>query len=637
MTSLSLLWKTNYGKIHDFIKNAKTNITNLSSIEQLIVNDEFFEEFFIESDITEITDKIKITIEKYDNCKLNNKFKYNILDDNGNIINEYDILDNGKCVAKTIVDAIVDELNKYSSINNDINLNITAEILETLPKDNNPKIIKYSISKILKKYFGNNINLLIYSIVLILILNNNVVLGNSEINTQLSSIYESKVAETLLLTKEKNQKMHFDKDILSDFKKIEKIEQKSTNIINNLKLEKTNILDSIITLFPNFNTDLEFNEFKKELFLNNVEIFKNKYDINLISEIFDIKTFKYDKYLKTINNLLKFINDKYNNTIAQKYNTYNSYIENMEDKAFSLIELIGIDYDTRIETMNNRNNKLIFELLQLTNMENADKYLTKIISSYYEIEYLGGGISGKVYKALDLNTNEIVIVKKLKNNELVDDEINNLEYIKSFCEDYFICLLDMKKTEKYTYIITKYDKNFISLDKVINNIKNNNKMFYHIVTDIINSIRTLHYTGMVHHDIKPENIIVDLETSKIKLIDFTSSCTDYETCMKSIVGDFNYIYPELAKSIISKEEGLNFEYSEKADLFSIGCIIYKIITGTTPNKANSLLYNSYDDFYDNYKFTKEGDINYDLINMFLNNISITTETELIDISYYLNI
>ena len=162
-------------------------------------------------------------------------------------------------------------------------------------------------------------------------------------------------------------------------------------------------------------------------------------------------------------------------------------------------------------------------------------------------------------------------------------------------------------------------------------------MFYHIVTDIINSIRTLHYTGMVHHDIKPENIIVDLETSKIKLIDFTSSCTDYETCMKSIVGDFNYIYPELAKSIISKEEGLNFEYSEKADLFSIGCIIYKIITGTTPNKANSLLYNSYDDFYDNYKFTKEGDINYDLINMFLNNISITTETELIDISYYLNI
>ena len=634
------LWEKSSNNIKTFIKNCKINISKLSEIEKEIINNEYFEEFF-SNEKESIKDLLEITIKKYTDCKFNKKYKFNILDEKGEIIKDYDILENGMCVPKKLFDEVLEELDKYSK-DEILNVDITEEIIKTIPKDKTSTFIKFTISKILKKYFGSINKLLLYSLFLIFILNKNTVVANSNINfnsltSKIESIYNNKTNIEKSLIDEKIKKAHFNEKSLYDFKKIKEIEDKLQELLKNIKKEKKETLLLINKLFPKFETKREFAFFKRQSFLKNVEIFKNKIGINLLLYNFDINDFTYEKYLSNIDNLINFITNKYDYEINQNYNRYNFQIESLEKKSFSLIKEIEIEYDKKINDINNRNNKLLYDLLKLTNMENADKYLKNIIDSYYELEYLGGGISGKAYKSIDLNTNEIVIIKKLRNNEIVEEEINNLEYIRDFCGDYFTCLIDIKKDEEFTYIITKYDEDFLSLDKVISIIKNDSRLFYNIIDDIISALKTLHYTGMVHHDIKLENIIANINTGKIKLIDFTSSCTSAENCSKSIIADFKYIYPPLAKEIIKNEEGLNFEYSEKADMFSLGCVIYKIIIGQTPVEANYKIYKSYNNFYNDYEFINDKDINYNKVMEFLEKVSLETNTPIIDIGSFLNV
>ncbi|CAE8616360.1 unnamed protein product, partial [Polarella glacialis] len=114
-----------------------------------------------------------------------------------------------------------------------------------------------------------------------------------------------------------------------------------------------------------------------------------------------------------------------------------------------------------------------------------------------------------------------------------------------------------------------------------------------IMREILGAVDHIHSKGLIHRDIKPENIMfhdtsADLSTPKlvqhaksVKLIDF-DTCLEYEPQSpkaKHIVGTMGYIAPE----------ALNGEYSPASDLWSVGVILYILMTGDMPFEQDSCL------------------------------------------------
>ena len=96
---------------------------------------------------------------------------------------------------------------------------------------------------------------------------------------------------------------------------------------------------------------------------------------------------------------------------------------------------------------------------------------------------------------------------------------------------------------------------------------------------IISAIKYLHSQNIVHHDIKPDNIIINKNIDKIKLIDFGLSAKvfDYTRKVNRIGGNIRYMSPEQIKNVVSK----------KSDIWSFGCVMLEYATGLIPYEGRN--------------------------------------------------
>jgi calcium-dependent protein kinase len=94
-----------------------------------------------------------------------------------------------------------------------------------------------------------------------------------------------------------------------------------------------------------------------------------------------------------------------------------------------------------------------------------------------------------------------------------------------------------------------------------------------IVKQILQAIAFCHDCKIVHRDLKPENVLVDKECDNIlKIIDFGTSCVFTDTPMTEMHGTSYYIAPEI----------LSNHYDERCDVWSIGVILYILLSGRPP-------------------------------------------------------
>lgn len=215
-----------------------------------------------------------------------------------------------------------------------------------------------------------------------------------------------------------------------------------------------------------------------------------------------------------------------------------------------------------------------------------DNYVGKRLDGRYEIqEIIGVGGMSVVYKAYDNVDDRIVAVKILKDEFLTNDEFvrrfkNESKAIALLSHPNIVKVYDVSFGEKLQYIVMEYVDG-ITLKEYIqkqNSITWNDALLF--TTQILKALQHAHDRGIVHRDVKPQNIIL-LSNGSIKVADFgiaRFSRSDTKTLTDTAIGSVHYISPEQAKGEFT---------DEKADIYSVGVVLYEMLAGKVPFDADN--------------------------------------------------
>lgn len=215
-----------------------------------------------------------------------------------------------------------------------------------------------------------------------------------------------------------------------------------------------------------------------------------------------------------------------------------------------------------------------------------DKYIGKRLDGRYEIhELIGVGGMANVYRCNDTVDDREVAIKILK-----DEYLNNEEFIRRFKnESKAIAMLshpnivkvyDVSFGDMIQYIVMEYIdgitlKEYIDMQGVIEW-----KDALHLTTQILKALQHAHECGIVHRDIKPQNIML-LQDGTIKVTDFgiaRFSDKSTRTMTEQAIGSVHYIAPEQARGEVT---------DGKTDIYSVGVMFYEMLTGKLPFDSDS--------------------------------------------------
>ncbi len=215
-----------------------------------------------------------------------------------------------------------------------------------------------------------------------------------------------------------------------------------------------------------------------------------------------------------------------------------------------------------------------------------ENYVGKRIDGRYEIQdVVGVGGMAVVYKAYDNLDDRIVAVKILKDEYLANEEFrrrfkNESKAIAVLNHRNIVKVYDVSFGDRLQYIVMEYIEG-ISLKEYIEQrgvLDWNEALFFGI--QILRALQHAHDKGIVHRDIKPQNIML-LENGTIKVTDFgiaRFSHGETRTMTEKAIGSVHYISPEQAKGELT---------DEKADIYSVGIVFYEMLTGKLPFEAES--------------------------------------------------
>ncbi|MBE6774732.1 MAG: Stk1 family PASTA domain-containing Ser/Thr kinase [Ruminococcaceae bacterium] len=215
-----------------------------------------------------------------------------------------------------------------------------------------------------------------------------------------------------------------------------------------------------------------------------------------------------------------------------------------------------------------------------------ENYVGKRIDGRYEIiEIIGVGGMAVVYKAFDNIDHRIVAVKILKDEFLANEDFrrrfkNESKAIAVLSHPNIVKVFDVSYGNMIQYIVMEYVEGISLKEYIEQQGRVNPREAIYYVTQILRALQHAHDKGIVHRDIKPQNIML-ISDGTIKVTDFgiaRFSRSETRTMTDGAIGSVHYISPEQAKGSHT---------DAKTDLYSVGVMLYEMLTGTLPFQSDN--------------------------------------------------
>ena len=214
-----------------------------------------------------------------------------------------------------------------------------------------------------------------------------------------------------------------------------------------------------------------------------------------------------------------------------------------------------------------------------------ENYTGKRLDGRYEIhEVIGVGGMAVVYKAYDNIDDRTVAVKVLKEEYLASEEFrrrfkNESKAIAVLSHPNIVRVYDVSYGETLQYIVMEYVEGITLKEYIEQQGKLEIREAVHFTMQILRALQHAHDKGIVHRDIKPQNILL-LSNGNIKVTDFGIArfSNEQKTMTGSAIGSVHYISPEQARGDT---------IDDKTDIYAVGVVLYEMLTGRVPFESDS--------------------------------------------------
>lgn len=211
---------------------------------------------------------------------------------------------------------------------------------------------------------------------------------------------------------------------------------------------------------------------------------------------------------------------------------------------------------------------------------NMDKYLGTMLDDRYEIlEVIGAGGMAVVYKAMCHRLNRYVAVKILRDELANDEEFRKrfqteAQAVAMLSHPNIVSVYDVSHSDGVEYIVMELIEGVTLMQYMKKKGALGWKEALHFAVQISKALEHAHEKGIVHRDIKPQNIMI-LKDGTIKVADFGIAALESAQEKKSdqTVGSVHYIAPEQARGE---------QPDPRSDIYSLGVVMYEMLTGKMP-------------------------------------------------------
>lgn len=211
---------------------------------------------------------------------------------------------------------------------------------------------------------------------------------------------------------------------------------------------------------------------------------------------------------------------------------------------------------------------------------------TKLVQRYQILERVGGGGMAVVYKARCTLLNRIVAVKVLRHQFSVDEDFvrrfrREAQSAASLSHPNIVNIYDVGQENDIYFIVMEYVDGEILKDLIDREGPLEPARAVNIIRQIANALYHAHYNNIIHRDIKPHNVLISKD-GRIKVADFGIARAVTNTTQtfspNSLMGSVHYFSPEQAKGKLA---------TEQSDLYSLGIVLYEMLTKTLPFDGDS--------------------------------------------------
>lgn len=214
-----------------------------------------------------------------------------------------------------------------------------------------------------------------------------------------------------------------------------------------------------------------------------------------------------------------------------------------------------------------------------------DQYIGKMLDNRYELlELIGSGGMANVYKAKCHRLNRMVAVKILK-SDLADSEDFRRRFreeskvIAQLSHANVVSVYDVSRNSDLEYIVMEIIEGITLKQYMERRGRMDWREALHFITQTMRGLSHAHSRGIIHRDIKPQNIMV-LRDGSVKVADFGIACLadTSQTLTQEALGSVHYISPEQARGD---------RMDARSDIYSAGVVLYEMLTGRLPFEGDS--------------------------------------------------